>query len=78
MMDQQIKTNPDDFFAAAELPSWITESWKNWWPETSQGEYLRGLLVVSSAAFDQIKDLESQINEAAKTLENKSNWSIKA
>ena len=74
----QLKANPDDFFAAAELPSWITESWKNWWTEASAGDYLRGLLVVSDQAFVQVKDLESQINAAAKALENKSNWSIKA
>lgn len=74
---KQLTANPDDFFAPAELPSWITEGWKNWWPEASAGDYLRGLLVASDHVFAQFKDLESQINEAAKALENKSNWSIK-
>lgn len=66
-----------DLFAPAELPSWITETWKNWWADGAQSEYLRGLLVVSNKCFQQIPDLETKISEIAKQLENKSNWSIK-
>jgi hypothetical protein len=74
----QAKASPNDLFAAAELPSWITEAWKSWWPEAAASDYLRGLLVVSERAFIQTQDLELQINEVAKRLENQSNWSIKA
>lgn len=63
-----------DIFAPAELPSWITESWKNWWSDSSQSEYLRGLLVLSNKCFQQVPDLESKIIDIAKQLEIKSNW----
>lgn len=74
---QTLKLNAADVFTPAELPSWITESWKNWWADSAQSEYLRGLLVVSNKCFHLVPDLESKIAEIAKQLENKSNWSNK-
>lgn len=71
---QSTTLSATDLFAPAELPSWITESWKNWWLDSSQSEYLRGLLVVSQKCFQQVADLDLKIAEIAKQLEIKSNW----
>ncbi len=34
-------------FAPADLPTWVTEAWKNWWPEAERSEFLRGLIVLN-------------------------------
>ena len=77
MLVGSLKLSPVDVFTPAELPSWITETWKNWWADGAQSDYLRGLLVVSNKCFQQVPDLETKIAEIAKQLENKSNWSNK-
>ena len=66
-----------DIFSPAELPSWITESWKNWWADGAQSDYLLGLLVISNKCFHLVPDLEIKIIEIAKQLENKANWTNK-
>lgn len=77
MLLKALNLEASDLFCPAELPSWITESWKNWWSDGAQSEYLRGLLVVSNKSLQQTPDLENKIVEIAKQLENKSNWTNK-
>lgn len=62
-------------FAPADLPSWVTDSWKNWWPEASGHEFLRGLLVLNTGLITD-QDLDLQITKATNLIEQQMSWPV--
>ncbi len=68
---------PAEFiFAPSSLPTWVLDTFKNWWPEAEKPNLLLNLVTLSNQAFVQNSKLESQILEIYKSIVTESSWSV--
>lgn len=65
---EDLKMTDNDCFTAAELPFWILDLFKNWWPEASDEHLLRGILVITNDAVDKDRDIFSKISNSADNI----------
>lgn len=63
-------------FAPSCLPTWILETFKNWWPEAEKPMLILNLLVISNHAFVLYPQLENQILESYEKIKNESAWAV--
>lgn len=61
-------------FATAEIPSWITETWQEWWPEAAKAKVLSGTLVLKSSLFKN-SSFQEKLYQGIQKLEKESEWS---
>lgn len=63
-------------FAPSRLPTWILETFKNWWAEAEKPMLILNLLVISNQAFVLNAQLEIQILEVYENIKKESTWAI--
>lgn len=75
-LQELLQLKPEVSFTASQIPFWILDLWKNWWKEAESEKLIRGLLVISTAAFDVDPDLVHKIEKAVAQIRQNSVWSV--
>ncbi|MBC7464608.1 MAG: hypothetical protein H7256_01330 [Bdellovibrio sp.] len=75
-LQELLQLKPDVSFTASQIPFWILDLWKNWWKEAESEKLIRGLLVISTTAFDSDVDLVHKIEKAVAQIRQNSVWSV--
>jgi hypothetical protein len=75
-LQDYLELKADVSFTASRIPFWNLDLWKNWWKEAESEKLIRGLFVVSLAAFKADPDLVQKIEKAVSHIRQKSVWSL--
>lgn len=75
-LQELLNLKPDVSFTASQIPFWILDLWKNWWKEAESEKLIRGLLVISTSAFDADPGLVKKIENAVAQVRQSSVWSV--
>lgn len=75
ILKSHLNWNSNQAFAPSDLPTWVVDTWKNWWPEATSSDFLRGLLIVNLDAVS-IDGLEAKVLEAEKQIESQMSWTV--
>lgn len=67
---------PEYIFAPSALPTWILDTFKNWWPEAENPALLMNLVVISNQAFLLNPELEKMIFDIYMQNQKDSSWSV--
>ncbi len=68
--------NPNLIFAPSGLPTWVLDSFKNWWPESANSELILNMVVISNQAFILNSNLESEILLTYKNIQSQTSWAV--
>ena len=75
IVKSKMNWNSSQAFAPSDLPTWVVDTWKNWWPEAVSSDFLRGLMVVNLDLVEHV-ELDTKIAEAVKLIESQMSWTI--
>lgn len=63
-------------FAPSALPTWVLDTFKNWWADSEKTNLLLNLVVISNQAFQLNLNLESEISNIYKKIQVETSWVV--
>ncbi len=66
----------NQIFAPSALPTWVLDTFKNWWPESEKTDLLLQLVVISTKAFESNPNLETDILNIYKKIQTETSWVV--
>ena len=73
---EYLKLNHSEAFVITEYPSWLTDRWQAWWPETENINYLKNTLILSQKYIQKNPLYIKIINDAEIEIEKQSVWAV--